>query len=117
MLAFSNLGMIFTSDQMSLVVIALLNVIRCLGVGCLMMPFVTWGMSGLDNKNTANGTALITSLRTVSGAFGAAIFVGMVNVVAMKSTQTAGMQVAFLALGIIGLIEVALAIYVARKEV
>ena len=34
----------------------------------------------MELKNTAHGTALLTSLRTIAGAIGTAVFVGILNV-------------------------------------
>ncbi len=44
-----------------------------------MMPIVTWGMSTLDSKYTSHGTALLTSLRTISGSIGSAVFVAVLQ--------------------------------------
>lgn len=55
-------------------------VISPFAIGCLMMPFVTFGISSMGSENTAHGTALLTSLRTIAGAIGTAVFVGILNV-------------------------------------
>lgn len=73
----SCLGMFFITAKTSVVVAALLNVLRNVAIGCLMMPLVTWGTSGLSRGLTAHGTALLTSMRTISGAIGSAVFVGI----------------------------------------
>jgi len=117
LLALSSLGMVFTGEAAPLVWIALLNVFRSIAIGCMMMPFVTWGMSGLDEEYTSHGTALLTSLRTVAGSFGSAIFVSLVSMVAAVSTQSTGINIAFLGLTIIGVVEFGLAVYVAKKNI
>lgn len=117
LLCSSNFGTAFLSDTMSLTMLAILNVFRCIGIGCMMMPFVTWGMSSLDEKNTSHGTALITSVRTIAGAFGSAFLIAVVNIIAVGSGQTRGMQVAFLCLGFLGLLEILLAVRVVRKDI
>ena len=91
-LLISNVGMIFITLKTSLILIAALNVLRSLAIGCLMMPLVTWGMSGIDVHMTAHGTALLTSLRTIAGAVGSAIFVSIMSTVAKNSAATLGAQ-------------------------
>lgn len=76
----STLGMSMITAHTSVLVAAMLNVIRSVAIGCLMMPFVTFGISSMEAKYTAHGTALLTSLRTISGAIGTAVFVGILNV-------------------------------------
>ena len=39
----------------------------------------------MGTENTAHGTALLTSLRTIAGAIGTAVFVGILNVVSDSS--------------------------------
>lgn len=83
-------GMCFLSAQASLIMVALLNVVRNVAIGCIMMPFVTWGIGSITGKNTADGTALLNSLRTTAGAIGMAVFVGVMNLVSTKSVNTYG---------------------------
>lgn len=84
-LVISNLSMGFVTLSSSLVLIAALNVIRSLAIGCLMMPLITWGMKDFAPEMMAHGTALLTSLRTIAGAIGAAIFVSLMNYVTKNS--------------------------------
>jgi EmrB/QacA subfamily drug resistance transporter len=86
----SNIGMIFINMSSPLIVAAILNVIRCAAIGCLMMPFVTWGTSKIDKSSTAHATALLTSLRTISGAIGSAVFVGIMTAVGNSSKAAYG---------------------------
>jgi MFS family permease len=86
---FSNLGMVFIGMDTPLWIPSVLNAIRCASIGCLMMPFVTWGTSGVKNS-TAHATALLTSLRTIAGAIGSAVFVGIMTAVATGSKNTYG---------------------------
>ena len=51
------------------------------------MPLVTWGTEGIGFKMISHGTALLTSLRTVAGAMGTAVFVGIMNT-ASKNAAT-----------------------------
>lgn len=80
MMIVSTFGMSFITENTNLLFAAILNVIRSISIGCLMMPFVTFGISSMKSENTAHGTALLTSLRTIAGAIGTAVFVGILNV-------------------------------------
>lgn len=79
-LLFGNIGLCFLSDHTSVLAIALLFALRALGIGMLLMTLVTWGMKGIDPALTGDGTALLTSLRTVAGAMGTALFVSLLSV-------------------------------------
>lgn len=102
MMMISTLGMSFITADISVIVAAMLNVIRSIAIGCLMMPFVTYGISSMGSENTAHGTALLTSLRTISGAIGTAVFVGILNVcsisqraVTYNNPQIYGLHITF----------------------
>lgn len=86
MMMTSTFGMSFITVNTSVLIAALLNVIRSIAIGCLMMPFVTFGISSMGSENTAHGTALLTSLRTIAGAIGTAVFVGILNVYSTSTT-------------------------------
>ena len=64
----------------SLVALALANMVRCLAVGCLTMPLMTWGNSSVDGVDMPHASALLTSLRNLAGALGVAIVVGVFDV-------------------------------------
>lgn len=89
-MCFSNIGMFFIGKQTPLLIAATLNVARCIAVGCLMMPFVTWGIGAINEKKTAHGSALLTSLRTVAGSIGTAVFTGIMTLVATISVASYG---------------------------
>ena len=44
----SNVGMYFITLHTPLFVACLLNVVRCVAIGCLMMPLITWGTAQVD---------------------------------------------------------------------
>jgi hypothetical protein len=104
-------------------VAALLNVVRCVSIGCLLMPFVTWGTSSVERGKTAHATALLTSLRTISGAIGSATFVSIMTVVAGASMEkygnTApmhGLNVTFAAMASVSLILLLVAVFATKKR-
>ena len=103
-LLISNIGMYFVTASTSLVISAVLNVVRNVSIGCLMMPLLTWGTTQVDTAKTSDASSLLTSLRTVSGSIGAAIFVGIMSMVTSSSTGLGekaamhGLNIAFLSM-------------------
>ena len=119
----SCLGMVFVTLQTSIWVASALNALRCAAIGCLMMPLVTWGISNISKELTAHGTALLTSLRTVAGAIGTAVFVGIMMAVAHGSAQgygesasIHGLNITFLCMSIVTLLLLAVGIWGVRKQ-
>lgn len=102
----------------------LLNIVRNLSVGCLLMSLVTWGNSGIETEKIADGTALLTSLRTIAGAIGTAVFVGIMNAVSQSASATLpareasmrGVNIAFLCMSAVSLILVLIAVFGVKKE-
>lgn len=119
----STAGMCVIGMDTSILIPALLNVIRCIAIGCLMMPFVTFGIASLKPGNTAHGTALLTSLRTIAGAIGTAVFVGILNVSSASAELRGlaapgmhGIHMTFGCMSISGILLVAVMIYGTRKH-
>lgn len=115
-LVVSSLGMVFVGADTSMIWVAALNVMRNVSVGCMMMPLVTWGMSGLKEEHTSHGTALLTSLRTMAGAFGQTICVAVMTVAGASLGEMRGMNAAFLVLTLVGVAELLLAWFAFRKK-
>lgn len=119
----SNIGMVFISLNMSIIIVAILNAIRCISIGCLMMPLVTWGLSGIKIQDTAYGTAILTSLRTIAGAIGSSVFVAIMTIVAEHSVenfgvnaQIHGLNVTFLVMSCITVILLCIPIFCIKKS-
>ena len=89
-LVISNIGMFFLSMEMPLWIAAALNVIRNISIGSLMMPLLTWGTSNVHPTKMADASSLLTSLRTIAGSIGSAVFVGIMTMVAASSAETYG---------------------------
>lgn len=121
-LLISNIGMYFVTASMPLVIAAVLNVIRNVSIGCLMMPLLTWGTCNVDASKTSDASSLLTSLRTVSGSMGAAIFVSIMSMVTAASSALSenaamhGMNVAFLSMSVGTLILVLIAVLGIRDK-
>lgn len=114
----SNIGMVFINMQTPLWLAATFNVIRCVSIGCLLMPLITWGTKNISSTSTAHATALLTSLRTISGAIGSAVFVAIMTAVANSSTashgsnaQIHGLNITFLAMSLVSAILLLIAVF------
>ena len=114
----SNLSLFFITTETPVLAASLCNVIRNISIGCLMMPLVTWGTGSIRQDLTAHGTALLTSLRTMAGAIGTAVFVGIMNAVAAGFPQSfssaalmRGFNVAFLCMSVFTLLLLLLGIF------
>lgn len=114
----SNIGMIFINMQTPVWLPAFYNVIRCVSIGCLLMPLITWGTSEIGSHATAHATALLTSLRTISGAIGSAMFVALMTTVANNSSasygnnaQIHGLNITFLAMSAVSTILLLIAVF------
>lgn len=118
----SNIGMVFINMQTPLWFASVCNVVRCASIGCLLMPFITWGTSNVVKSKTAHATALLTSLRTISGAIGSAVFVGIMTAVANHSVETYGdaaqihgLNITFAAMSIASMVLLMIAIFGVKK--
>lgn len=114
MMLLSCLGVTSVGAETPVPYIALMYILRLIAIGCLMMPMVTWGMSGLAPEHTSHGTALLTSLRTISGAFGAAISVAVMSMAAgTVSSESAaaarGIDAAFICVALLAAVQMIVA--------
>jgi len=107
-------GLILLGAETSPAQIISFFIIRQIGIGFLMMPIFTWGMSQLSYTHYADGTSLISSLRTVAGAMGAAAFVSAMtaaNSLIPAAGLYGGIQVAFVLMAMLVLILLLMAVF------
>ncbi|MBS5430871.1 MAG: multidrug efflux MFS transporter [Lachnospiraceae bacterium] len=116
-------GMCFLTMDTPVWVAAAWNTLRTTAIGCLMMPLVTWGTEGIGFKKLSHGTALLTSLRTVAGAMGTAVFVGIMTVSAQNGAEKYGdeaalhgLTTAFFWMTIVTLLLVLMGIFFVKKK-
>ena len=121
-LLISNLGMFFLSLETPLWVAAVLNVIRNISIGCLMMPLLTWGTSNVDFRKVADASSLLTSFRTIAGSVGSALFVGIMTAVSTASQASYGdralvhgMNISFLCMAAGAFVLLLIAVFAVRK--
>ena len=119
----SNIGMYFLTLSTPLWVGAVLNVIRNIAIGSLMMPLLTWGTTSIHIKKVADASSLLTSFRTVAGSIGSALFVGIMTAVSESSAASYGdralmhgMNIAFLCMTVGAVILFFISIFGVRRE-
>lgn len=122
-LVISNIGMYFLTMSTLLWVAAGLNVIRNISIGSLMMPLLTWGTSNVKSQKVADASSLLTSFRTIAGAIGSAVFVGIMNTVSINSAAAYGdnalmhgMNVSFLWMAIGAVVLLMISIFRVRRS-
>lgn len=119
----SNIGMYFLSMSTPLWVAAMLNVVRNISIGSLMMPLLTWGTSHIHMSKVADASSLLTSFRTIAGSIGSAVFVGIMTAVSTSSAVSYGhnalmhgMNIAFLCMAFCSGILLLIAVIGVRKH-
>ncbi len=106
----------------SVVVSSVCYVIRSFAFGCLMMPLITWGTSYVESSAVADATALLSSLRTIAGAIGSALFVGVMTATAKNSALSGnladmhGVNMGFLGMSIVSVMLIVLSILAKDKK-
>lgn len=122
LMAISSISLFFITMNTSVWIAGICNVIRCVAIGCLMMPLVTWGTSFVKKELISDATALLTSLRTVSGAIGIAVFVSIMNSIAKKSVTAYGknapmhgLNITYLCMGIASALLLFIALTIKRR--
>ena len=91
-LVISNIGMFLITMDTPLLVAVILNVVRNISIGSLMMPLLTWGTSSVNPQKVADASSLLTSFRTIAGSIGSAVFVGIMTTVSAGSAAEYGEQ-------------------------
>ena len=110
------LGLSFLAEDTPLIVVVLMFVLRQIAIGCMMMPLATWAMSTLDKRATADGTAILTSLRPIAGSIGSAVFVSLSASVAASTSMIDGINAAFMGITLVALVELIFAIIFVGKK-
>ena len=110
------LGLSFLTINTPLILVVVMFVIRQIAIGAMMMPLATWAMSTLEKRSTADGTAILTSLRTIAGSIGSAVFVSLSSAVAAATSQIQGINAAFIGISAIAAVELMFAILFVRSK-
>ncbi|WP_289098269.1 DHA2 family efflux MFS transporter permease subunit [uncultured Bifidobacterium sp.] len=75
----SMIALAFVQSTTSLAVFAGVNAVRTIGISLVLMPLLTWSISGLDESMTADGTSLFNALAQMMGAVSTAVFAGIMG--------------------------------------
>ncbi|WP_084723200.1 MDR family MFS transporter [Streptomonospora alba] len=94
-----------------------IHVVLMTGLGLMMTPLMTESLGSLPDHLYSHGSAILTTLQQVAGAFGTAVFV---TVAALGSAtagppDAAGLRTAFMVAGCIGVLAVITSLFVRRK--
>lgn len=116
LMVISCLGVAFISSSDQIILLGCFYLLRLLGVGFIMMPIVTWGMQNLPQKDLAHGTALLTALRTLSGALGTAVFMEIMTSATHRTQPHAtanytGIQFTFKVMTVLAAIQLLISLY------
>ena len=111
--------MVFAKETMPILVVMMLYCLRNGSLGVLLMPLTTWGMSALPREQTAQGTAVMNSLRNVSGAIGTAVVIGFMAMVSNMTADTGhavmyGFNGAFGFVGVFTIVMLVIAIFLVK---
>jgi len=87
------------------------------GVGTMMTPLNTYALSSLPDHLYSHGSAILTTIQQVAGAFGIALFATIATLASANSevaTDVTGFRAAFTIMAVIGVAALALALLVDR---
>ncbi|ORX45034.1 drug resistance transporter YcnB [Piromyces finnis] len=121
LLCVSNLVVYFINVHQSVWIYSLINIARCISIGILLMPLVTWSMIDIPKTKTSDATALYNSLRAVSGAIGSACYISIMTKVAnavrhkKESPEMYGVNVVFLVMAALSFIVFLIGIFACQQ--
>ncbi len=72
------------SAAASISVLVASTCVRSLASACMTMPLMTWGNSAVPPEDMPHASALLTSLRNLSGALGVAFFVSLLDIAGLS---------------------------------
>jgi MFS transporter, DHA2 family, lincomycin resistance protein len=108
----------FLGGSASLWAVIAAHILLMASLGLMMTPLFTEGLSALPENLYSHGSAIMATSQQVAGAAGTAGFVTIAAIGSASATGTpdaAGLQLAFMAAGVIGLIAVGVSFLVRRK--
>lgn len=76
----TTLMLAFLNDSTSLLYLIVVYSIRMFGVSMIMMPVNTAGLNAIPNEVLSHGTAMMNTLRTISGSIGTGILVTIMSI-------------------------------------
>ena len=113
----SEISILFIKEDMSSYILIIPLAVLGFGMSFVMMNLATFGMEKLEGIQKTDGTALMTCLRTIGGALGAAGFVSLMSVGVTDSNYTiANVRHSYVGMVILAAVCVVLAFGFIKKE-
>lgn len=106
---------IFTAAT-SIILISGVNIIRNMGIVCIMMPLVTYSVSEISESKVSAATSLLTSLRTVAGSVGSAVFIATATIASTSTIDIHGINVAFVGMSAVSIMIFIIAVLGVKEE-
>ncbi len=125
LLVISSVLMFTLRESQALPFASVYCVIRYIAIGLMMMPLITWGTTHAGRAKMADASAMLSALRTIGGAVGTAVFVGISSVVALRvagngmaqtSAEMRGMNIAFLVMAFVSCVLLFIAIFLVKGK-
>jgi len=106
LLAVTNFSVFFIRIEHSIWIYSAINIFRCIAMGVLLMPLVSWSMIEIPNTKTSDATALYNSFRSIAGAVGGTSFISIMTKVSKAvahskpNPEMYGINIVFLVMSI-----------------
>ena len=95
-----------------------IHVLLMAGLGLMMTPLMTDGLSSLPGPLYSHGSAILATLQQVAGAFGTAAFVTIAALASVSvggTPDAQGLRVGFMAAGVVGVLAVIVSLFMGGK--
>jgi DHA2 family lincomycin resistance protein-like MFS transporter len=95
-----------------------IHVLLMAGLGLMMTPLMTDGLSSLPGPLYSHGSAILATLQQVAGAFGTAAFVtisALASVSLGGTPDAQGLRVGFMAAGVVGVLAVVVSLFMGGR--
>jgi DHA2 family lincomycin resistance protein-like MFS transporter len=95
-----------------------IHVLLMAGLGLMMTPLMTDGLSSLPGALYSHGSAILATLQQVAGAFGTAAFVtisALASVSLGGTPDAQGLRVGFMAAGVVGVLAVIVSLFMGGR--
>lgn len=95
-----------------------IHVLLMAGLGAMMTPLMTESLGSLPDHLYSHGSAILSTLQQVAGAFGTAVFVTVASLGSAQNSGTPdadGLRTAFLCAGVLGVLLFATSLFVRRR--
>lgn len=92
-----------------------IHVLLMVGLGLMITPLMTDSLGALPQQLYSHGSAILSTLQQVAGAFGTAVFVSVATTASLDPAglpDAAGLRLAFVVAGCIGVLAVGAALFV-----